>query len=48
MQQNFLPLEHIMAGMEQKGGEDMEETRDTYADVDDLIFSEEDGGPSQR
>ena len=31
-----------------KGGNMMRETNDPYADLDDLIFDEDDGGPSER
>jgi len=32
----------------EKGGIPMRQINDRYADVDDLIFEEEDGGPSER
>ena len=32
----------------QKGGESVIESNDPYADLDDLIFDEDDGGPSER
>jgi len=32
----------------QKGGDTVKETNDPYADLDDLIFDEDDGGPSER
>ena len=31
-----------------KGGTLMRETNDPFADLDDLIFDEDDGGPSER
>ena len=31
-----------------EGGETVRETNDPYADLDDLIFDEDDGGPSER
>jgi hypothetical protein len=31
-----------------EGGEDMEEKNDRATDIDDLIFGEEESGPSQR
>ena len=32
----------------QKGGDEMIESDDPHADLDDLIFDEDDGGPSER
>ncbi len=32
----------------QKGGENMRESNDPSVDLDDLIFDEDDGGPSER
>ena len=32
----------------QKGGEKMRECSDPSVDLDDLIFDEDDGGPSER
>ena len=34
--------------LRQKGGLVMKETNDPHADLDDLIFDENDGGPSER
>ncbi len=31
-----------------KGGESMRESNDPNMDIDDLIFDEDDGGPSER
>ena len=31
-----------------KGGEQMKECNDPYADLEDLIFDDDDGGPSER
>ena len=32
----------------QEGGESMRESSDPNMDIDDLIFDEDDGGPSER
>jgi len=32
----------------QRGGELVKESNDPYADLEDLIFDENDGGPSER
>ena len=43
----FLP-KHILSGRALRGGENMEEKKEHAADIDDLIFGEEESGPSQR
>ncbi len=32
----------------QKGGDQMKECNDPYADLEDLIFDDDEGGPSER
>lgn len=32
----------------QRGGERMKESTDPYADLEDLLFDEDEGGPSER
>lgn len=44
----FQLFKHILLGMEKEGCEIMWESDDPNADLDDLIFEEEDGQPSQR
>ena len=39
---------HILSGMDFVGGKYMRECEDTTVDLDDLIFDEDAGGPSQR
>ena len=39
---------HILSGRPQKGGSNVRESDDPNTDLEDLIFDEEAGGPSQR
>ena len=39
---------HILSGRTLRGGENMDEKKEHAADIDDLIFGEEETGPSQR
>ena len=43
----FYPLCHILSRME-KGGNEMRETDDRTADIEDLLYDEDEGYPSQR
>ena len=45
----FRGPKHILLGLQKmKGGTSMRQTNDPYADLDDLIFDEDAGGPSER
>ena len=44
----FCKLRHILSGMNLTGGEYMRECDDTTVDLDDLIFDEDAGQPSER
>ena len=41
-------IQHILSGRIWRGGENMEEKNERALDIDDLIFGEEETGPSQR
>ena len=45
----FLPSTHILLRLQKKkGGLSMRQTDDPNADLEDLIFDEDAGGPSER
>ena len=44
----FWQIKHILSGMDLTGGIDMRECDDTSVDLEDLLFDEDAGQPSER
>ena len=46
---DFSPgVAYTVRSVKQKGGRSMWENNDPYADLEDLLFDEDSGGPSER
>ncbi len=43
-----MKLAHILSGIVEKGGENMRECDDYTVDIEDLLYEEDAGGPSER